>query len=108
MSESTMNPTRRLPTDVTTTNPCGGGELADVRLHYVHADAAPREIRRLFARREPGPEDERERIAHGEIARFVRGEDPATQGDVRDLLRIHAAPVVFDLEQDLISLLEGV
>ena len=83
-------------------------DLLDVGPHHVHADAAAGEVRHLVRRREAGQEDQVDQLALAQAVGLLGGDELGLDRLVADALRVDAAAVVGDLDDDLAALVEGV
>src|SRR5262249_4105864 len=83
-------------------------DLLDVRPHHIHADAAAGKLRYLVGRGEAGKEDEVQKLAVVQPARLFGCYQPRLDRLGANALRVDAAAVVGDLDDDLAALVEGV
>ena len=78
----------------------------DIAFHDVHPDAATRDVRHLFRRRETGLEDQRPDLIVGQF--LVFRDQPLLDGFGENLVAIQAAPIVFDGDADVAAFVEGI
>src|ERR1700735_102203 len=76
-------------------------------LHHILSDAPAGNFRDYFCRTESGPEDEFERLGVAHTGRFLRGNQSQLGALGAHLLGIDAAPIVADLDHNLIALMKS-
>ena len=86
----------------------GGLQAMQYALHDVHADAAAGDFGDLFGRAESGAKDEVESLGFGEPRGFFRRRQAKFDGLCANLLRVDAATVVGDFDDDLVAVVIGV
>jgi hypothetical protein len=75
----------------------------DVGADHVHADTAAGDRRDLLRSRQPGLEDQRQLLARAELGRIFLFQETGVERLGYQLLAVDAAPVVFDIDEDLVA-----
>ncbi len=82
-------------------------DLLNVGLHHVQAHPAPRHVGDGFRRREPGLEDQVQRLAIGQLLPLFGPQKPFLDGLLFNTRDVNPRPVVADLDIDLPALVIG-
>jgi hypothetical protein len=77
-------------------------------LHHVHANTAAGNFRDYLCGTESGTENKFERLSVTHAGRFLQSNQSLFNGLGANLLRINAAPIVADLDYNLITLMKRV